>query len=70
MATFPKYLPSPEQIEAEKQQIQSEWTEAEERSRRGATPDGQYEIPTTRFRSPSTSMKNARRTIFNEDPTR
>ena len=70
MATFPKYLPSPEQIEAEKRQIQSEWTEAEERSRRGATPDGQYEIPTTRFRSPSTSMKNARRTLFNEDLTR
>ena len=70
MATFPKYLPSLQKIEAEKLQIQSEWTEAEERSRRGATPDGQYEIPTTRFRSPSTSMKNARRTIFNEDPTR
>lgn len=70
MATFPKYLPSPEQIEAEKRQIQSEWTEAEERSRRGATPDGQYEIPKTRFRSSSTSMKNARRAIFNEDPTR
>lgn len=70
MTTFPRFLPTLAEIEAGKQQIQSEWTEAEERSRRGATPDGQYEIPTTRFRSPSTSMKNARRTLFNEDPTR
>ena len=67
MATFPKYLPSLQQIEAEKRQIQSEWTEAEERSRRGAIPDGQYEIPTSRLRSRSGSVDNDRRPVTKEE---
>lgn len=67
MTTFPRFLPTLAEIEAGKKQIQSEWTEAEERSRRGATPDGQYEIPTSRLRSRSGSVDNDRRPVTKEE---
>ena len=67
MTKFPRFLPTLAEIEAAKLQIQSEWTEAEERSRRGATPDGQYEIPTSRLRSRSGSVDNDRRPVTKEE---